>query len=573
MRYNETQTRRPMEISKNKASKIRIVHLVAWTVVVNGLIIIAGTLVDQFARREGRIYLNFSYSEVFGAPLIIGLTLLYLGALLRRRKQTAWLVAVVAYAIVLIFGCVELVRVPLYHHLAILRTIRYVVLPLFVLGGLLLARRDFTVKSDIQSFRQSLRFIVIILVVTLMYGVAGFMLMDKHDFHQEIGFWTAVHRTVDQFGLTTNSTLVPYTRRARAFVDSLSVISIGALVYVVISLFQPLKIRLHDQSHNRELVRYLLETDHGSSEDFFKLWPHDKLYYINESQTAALALRVHRGIALVVGDPVGSQHNFSRLVENFLVQCRDNDWTPAFIHTEPKYCSFYERHGFTLQKIGEEAVLNLEAFHSSVVNNKYFRNIRNKFDKQGFTTEVLHPPHNSAIIDRLTGVSKEWLQRPGRDERGFMMGYFTPEYLQQCSVMVARDAAGTIQAFINQVPSYDAAEANFDMLRHAESSPTNINDYLLTNFIEYLFSQGFLRLNLGLSPLVGLDKKSENDTIIDSALRLAYSKGNLIYSFSGLERFKAKYEPNWSPRYIAYRGGIRGFTRTLNALNQAMKVK
>ena len=44
-----------------------------------------------------------------------------------------------------------------------------------------------------------------------------------------------------------------------------------------------------------------------------------------------------------------------------------------------------------------------------------------------------------------------------------------------------------------------------------------------------------------------------------------------FYSFSGLHRFKQKYEPNWSDRYIAYKKGVRGFTRTVTALNVAMK--
>lgn len=565
-----------MDTDKLTASQKRIrtvVHLIAWAVLINGLIIIAGTLIDQFGMRRGRLQLHFSDDALFGTPLIIGLTLLYLGSLLMRRKQAAWYVAVIIYAFVLALGFFELARLPLAHHLAIWRILRYIVLPLIVLGGLVVTHNEFTVKSDIKSFRESAGFIFIILVVTLLYGVGGFMLMDNHDFHQTIGFWSALHHTIDQFGLTTNHNFIPYTRRARAFVDSLSVISIGALAYMLLSLFQPLKARFYDQSHNRELVQYLLETHGGSSEDYFKLWPHDKIYFLSDDQTAALAFRVHRGVALVAGDPIGNQHHYTKLLDNFLSQCADNDWSPAFIHTEPKYAGFYERHGFTLQKIGEEAIVNLDAYNSSVAQNKYFRNIRNKFEKLGYKTETLLPPHNAALVERLAIVSKEWRQRPGRDERGFMMGYFTPEYMQRCSVMVARDAAGTIQAFINQVPSFDPAEANFDLLQHTEASPTNINDYLLMNFIDYVAGQSFKRLNLGLCPLVGLDKKDENDTLIDSALRLAYSKGGRIYSFSGLEKFKAKYEPDWSPRYIAYRGGIRGFTRTLNALNQVMKVK
>ena len=74
------------------------------------------------------------------------------------------------------------------------------------------------------------------------------MFMDQHDFHQEITFGNAIHRTIDQFGLTTNKTLVPYTQRAKLFMDSLSIISIGAVSYALISLFQPLRARFIDQT-------------------------------------------------------------------------------------------------------------------------------------------------------------------------------------------------------------------------------------------------------------------------------------------------------------------------------------
>jgi len=63
-----------------------------------------------------------------------------------------------------------------------------------------------------------------------------------------------------------------------------------------------------------------------------------------------------------------------------------------------------------------------------------------------------------------------------------------------------------------------------------------------------------------------------NRSLIDNAMRFVYANGDRLYSFSGLYRFKAKYEPEWSDRYIAYRGGLRGFSRTLNALNRTMKV-
>jgi len=450
-----------------------------------------------------------------------------------------------------------------------------VLLPGLLVLVLAMTRHEFTVKSDIQSFAFSLRVIAMVLAVAFAYGVSGFLLLDTRDFHQEITLLGAMHHTLDQFGLTTSHALVPHTRRAKVFLDSLSVVSTGAVVYAVISLFQPLRARFSDQSAARMRVQILLKKHPASSEDFFKLWPHDKTYFFNREQTAGVAYAVRGGIALVVGDPFGDPAVFPDLLQRFDELCRTNDWSLAFIHTEPEFRELYKTLGLNLQKIGEEAILDLAHFQANVRGEKYFRQIRNKFERQGYTTQVLLPPHNDAVVSRLRAISHEWLQQPGRTERGFMLGYFSASYVQQCPVIALRDAAGTIQAFINQIPSYNPEEANFDMLRHADAAAGNSNDFLLMQFIDYVQAEGFERLNLGLCPLAGLGEKDGDDerTVVDNALRFLYANGDRFYSFSGLHRFKAKYQPEWSGRYIAYRGSIRGFTRVLNSLNRSMKVK
>jgi phosphatidylglycerol lysyltransferase len=543
--------------------------LAVFGVAVNGLIILWSTLLNQLFNN---LLLRRAHSGdiTVGIPLILGLTLLYLSSLLARRKRVAWTVAMAVYAFILVLNV--MIFIVSRHPVTLTGLGRNFLLPLLVVGGLLLTQAEFTVKSDVRSFTHSLRFVAFILFVALLYGVIGFQLLDKHDFHQEIGLWEAIHRTIDQFDLTTGHSLVPYTRRARLFLDSLSIVSIGAVGYAMVSLFQPLRARFADQTNNRDLMRRLLEQYPANSEDFFKLWAHDKSYFVSQSQRAALAFHVNHSVALVIGDPAGEQHYFDELLTNFDELCYVNDWLPAFIHVEPRHAKLYENHDFTLQKIGEEAVLNLEHFRTTVVRDKYFRQIHNRFTKQGYSVELLQPPHNPALISRLRVISDEWLARPGHVERGLMMGYFSEAYMQQCPVMVVRDAASTIQGFINQIPSFDQLEANFDMLRQSDDSPGNINDFLLMGFIEELAKQGFERLNLGLSPLAGVADSDENRTLIDNAMRFAYANGDRLYSFSGLHRFKAKYEPQWSERYIAYRSGFRGFTRTVNALNRTMKV-
>jgi phosphatidylglycerol lysyltransferase len=537
----------------------------------NGLVFIAGTLLDVAVLRN-HLHIHMHTNEAaIGISLVSGLTLLYLSSLLVRRKRAAWFITILVYAFILVYYTLHLFVYHYSHSSETLHVLRYIVLPAVILFGLIYYRQQFKVRSDLQNFQQSLRFIIIILAVAFVYGVSGFMIMDQKDFHQEITFGNAVHRTIDQFGLTTNNNLTPYTHRAKIFMDSLSIISIGAVGYVLVSLFQPLRSRFIDQNRNRQIISQLLIKYPASSEDFFKLWPHDKSYFLNDDHSSALALRVHRGIALVVGDPAGNQQTFDVLLSNFFQLCHYNDWIPAFIHTEKKYNALYEKHGFHMQKIGEEAVVNIEHFNANVADNKYFRNIRNKFTKQGYTAELLKPPHSQHVKTQLKKISKQWSSQPGRVERGFMMGYFSEYYIQRCPVMVVRDQSKTIKAFINQIPSFDELEANYDLLQHGSDSLGNINDFLLMNFISAMEGQGFKRVNLGLSPLTGI-KEEANKSIIDNALQFAYSNGDRLYSFSGLHRFKAKYEPSWSSRYIVYHGGVRVFTRTLTALNHVMKV-
>jgi phosphatidylglycerol lysyltransferase len=547
------------------------VQFISLLVGAHGIFILGTSLLDQVSLH----HVPHINSEFIDVPLFIGLSLLYLSTLLRRRKRTAWIVTVLAYSFYVGLGFANIISTIGIRDVTGMEIFRAIVLPAAILLMLFVQEKDFVVHSDIQGFRLAARFGIIMLVVALFYGVTGFSLLDNSDFHQEIAFPTAIHYTIDQFDLTTNKPLHPYTKRAKLFVNSLSFVSIGATIYVAISLFQPLRLKLSEQSHNREIMKKLLSEYGGSSEDFFKLWPHDKQYFFDETNVSGLAFHVYHGVALCLGDPAGQKRHFTKLLTEFDDLCFSNDWLPAFIHVEKEYRKIYEKHHFILQKIGQEAVLDLEHFETNVTSNKYFRNIRNKFVKQDYTAELLLPPHHDAVIDRLQVISNEWLSVGGRVERGFAMGYFTTEYMQDCPIMVARDAAGTIQAFINQLPiDFQPGEASFDLLRHTKKSLGNINDFLLLRFIEKLRITGYVKLNMGLCPLIGLNEQDEEKKgLIDGVLRFAYANGDRFYSFSGLYRFKAKYEPEWRDRYIAYQMGVRGFSRTTNALMRTMRVK
>lgn len=548
-----------------KQGKSIRLNLIAALVFFSGPLTLSSTLFAVSHLHNVRIVLADAHITV-----IAGLSLIYLAALLRRGKYNAWLVAIGVYVYLIARNIQHFIidyRVGEHFLPAFLNLL----IPSLTLAGLFAYRSLYVVKSEPRSFLIASKRSVLVLLVAFIYGVIGFQLLDMRDFNQEISLPSAAHYTVDQSGLTTSRELVAHTKRGVLFVDSLAVISLTAVFYTGVSFFAPIRFRLTGHSADLQAALDIAKKHSLTSEDFFKFWPRDKEYYFNENRSAFLAYRVVRGMALVVGDPAGPNKVIKGLLADFCEYCRLNDWTISFIHTNGVYLKLYRQLGFSEQKIGEEAIVDIDRFVGTVLVNKYFRHINNKFVKMGYRCEFLSPPFSDDVFGQLSKISDEWLNRPGRAERGFMLGYFNRAYIAQCNLMVAYDETGRIKGFINQIPTIVENEANYDFLRHSDDSPGNISDFLMLSFIGALHEQGYRQLNMGLCPLSGLTAEDEPDRgLADNLLNFIYANAGRFYSFQGLRRFKAKYEPDWKPRYIISRGGIAGLTRAGNTLLRAM---
>lgn len=554
----------------NKTKQI-LTRLEALLVGFYGFYIIVSNLLIIFRRKD---YFIVRYSlHTLDAHLLLGLGLVYLSLNLAKRKRNALILASIIALIVSLIDIHDFILISINHRTVLLQLIRLIVLPLLILGLLLFTASNFRVRSAKTNFISSLKTSFIVIAITIVYGILGFMLIDKSDFHQEISFFSALKHTIDQFLPFGNSSLVAYTRRAKLFLASLEFMGPLALIYSLVSLFRPVSDLLADQSA-RNLARQLLIKYGSKSEDFFKLYPEDKNYYFSRSKESFLAYKVKHRQALVVADPAGKSTEFKTLIRNFLETAATNDWQVSLIHTDQQYLKMYQSLGFNSQLIGQEAVVDCQEFITKTIKNKYFRNIINRFEKDNYVVEILNPPHDIHLLLTLKQISDDWLSKPGRVERGFVMGYFNNFYLNQCQIAVVKDASEQIVGFLNILPteSYSKEEASYDLLRNANSAPANALDYLLARTICLMAQRDYKYFNLGLSPLVGVSD-SDSTSLINRVLKFSYDKGDYFYSFEGLRRFKNKYQPVWQDKYIIYNGGISAFSKTLSAVLQAMRIK
>ncbi len=562
-----------MKIQKKKIFLVSnyVTRLISIVVLVNGLFIIAATLIRQLLPHR---FTNINVLSI-DISLLVGVSLIYLSTLLQRRKRNAFFATILAYAFYLGTTLENLNDLNLAHHINLLLMSRSIIIPVLVLVLLAANYKKYVVRSDAQSFKTALKISLVVLIAVLLYGTIGYKILGSTDFHQNLSYPAAAHYTIDQLNITTNHPLTAYSRQGRLFQDSLTLVSLISIIYILLSFFQPIREKLSEHSLRFHFMDLLEKQHDARSEDFFKVWPKDKHYFFDSSTKSGLAYRVSRGNALVLGDPTGKKARFRQLLSEFNSVCYGNDWRVAFIHVEDNYLDLYKEFRLKIQLIGQEAVVDIDNFLNHTKTNKYFRNIINKFKKSNYSYEFVKPPHSRELLTTLQEISNDWLTQGGHVERGFAMGYFDDEYLNMCNVLLVRNEHKEVVAFINMIPAdFDKQEATYDLLRYKKGCLSNTNDFVLISFMDELKHLGYKSLNMGLCPLAGLDSIKAQDkesTFIDGLLRFAYSNGDRFYSFRGLLRFKSKYEPTWRNRYIVYSGGIRGFARVNNALMRIMR--
>ena len=87
-------------------------------------------------------------------------------------------------------------------------------------------------------------------------------------------------------------------------------------------------------------------------------------------------------------------------------------------------------------------------------------------------------------------------------------------------------------------------------MRYADDAPKDVMDFLFVELIAWGAAQGYQAFDFGMAPLAGLEDRPLAP-IMSRVGRLLFERGEDIYNFQGVRRFKDKYDPLWGPRYIA----------------------
>lgn len=505
-----------------------------------GLVNLSSAVQPALQDRLALIRTIFHLEVTHGSRLtsaLAGFALILLAGNLWRRKRTAWLLTVI------------LLVVSIAAHMIKGLDFEEASLGLGLLILLILLRRSFHAASDRPSLRQGLIVLAVAFAFTLVYGAAGFYLLDRH-FQVSYSLWGAIRQTVVMFVEFYNPGTQPVTSFGKYFADSIYVIGLGSLGFALLMLIRPVLIRFPATALERDKAAEIVQR-YGRTALARPALFEDKSYFFYKETVIAYAVR-NRG-AMALGDPIGPSAEAADAILEFRKFCADNDWMPSFVSTLPDYLDAYRAAGLDAACIGFEAIVNLKDFSLEGSKNKGIRNTISHMERGGYRAEIHMPPLDNAMMTSLGAISDAWLTLHHGGEMHFSDGWFNDSYIRNNPVVVVHASDGAPIAFANLVPEYAKNEVSIDLMRHYAGVEHGTMEFLFAKMLQWASEQGYETFSLGLSAIVAVGEKPD-DPRVEQALHTIATYASRFFNFRGLHDFKDKFHPSWEPRYLVYPG-------------------
>ena len=474
--------------------------------------------------------------------LVAGFFLIALAWNLAERKRIAWLLT----AWLMLLSALSHVLKGL--------DVAEAVVALVLLVLLWALRRDFSVRSD-PGVIQSLLFATpYVLILFFGYTLLGFYLL-RHQFQPPFDLGAVIQDTLNLATFQGGQIYQAHTRQARYFTSSIPLMAGAGAVYLVYSLMRPVlrptPVTRRDRSVAAQIIRL-----YGSSSIAYFALGHDKNYFFNDDGGCIVPYTLVRDVALAAGDPIGPNEDIGPTIDAFRALCDENDWTPAFYQVHETNLPLYRDADLDVLKIGEEALLDLHAFHTRGEARKDLRTATNRAKREGWQFLFFdRPVADEALVAKLQAISETWLADKFGGEMGFTMGGTPITGGHETLMSAVTDAQGQLLAFATWAPMYAVRGWVVDFMRRTSDAPNGAMEYTLAETINRLQARGDQVVSLGLAPLANAEADaSEAILSLEKGIELIYNRFNTAYGWKSLHDFKKKFDPRWESRYLIYPG-------------------
>jgi len=304
-----------------------------------------------------------------------------------------------------------------------------------------------------------------------------------------------------------------------------------------------------DDDPTFERVRAILASSEGAPPEANLALLGDKRFLFSQSGETFLMFGVRGRSWIALGPPVGRREERMELLWRFRELADAHAARPALYGIGPDILPEAVELGLAIQKTGESAAVPLESFSLKGRKREVLRRNWRKAGEVGALFEVVPAQAVPAILDELETISDAWLEHHAGGDKAFSMGGFIRRYVAEFPCALVR-VDGQIVAFATIWTTPDRTTFSMDLMRYSDDAPKNVMDYLFVELLHWGVGQGYVAFEFGVAPLAGLEDRPLAP-IMSRVGRLLFERGEEIYNFRGVRRYKDKYDPIWEPRYVA----------------------
>ncbi len=323
------------------------------------------------------------------------------------------------------------------------------------------------------------------------------------------------------------------------------------LVALLLAFRRP---RVHVDAADAARARELLTRYGGSTLSFISTWDGNH-YWFDERGEAAVPYRVIATVALTTGDPFGEPAARVRAVAGFAAYCDARGWTPCFYSVTPRTRQAAEELGWRSLQVAEDTVVPLAGLAFTGRKWQDIRTSLNKAKKEGVSAQWWSwAGAPLAIRDQVRSISEEWVSDKGLPEMGFTLGGLAELDDPAVRVLVAVDRDRTVHGLTSWMPVYrDGVPVGWtlDFMRRRSDGFRGVMEFLIASAALGFQQEGAEFLSLSGAPLARADRGQAPATL-QRMLDWMGKTLEPVYGFRSLLAFKAKFQPDYQPLYMAY---------------------
>jgi lysyl-tRNA synthetase, class II len=477
-------------------------------------------------------------SEALGVFAAIAMLVAARG--LTRRRRRAWQVAT---AVAVLSTTVH-----------VLHGLNHGTLASTVVLALLVARRsEFDGPGDATTRNLFARRAIVSLAAISAYALAA-LWINRFAADQSFTPHFVVAETLDGiFGRDVHGSTHLAGAFGQWFPLSLLLLGIGFTAWAVAGWLAPWRHRVAQAEHECEVARELVQ-EWGSDTLAPFVLRADKSYFFTEDESAFLAFRVVRGVAIVSGDPVGPPDKHAELVGRFVERARACDWRIAILGASSRCLPLYRAHGLQALYHGDEAIVDVESFS---LEGRAIRKVRqsvHRLVQAEYVVRALRPSEIDAQLrDELEELARAW--RGDQPERGFVMALDELFSLddKHALFVVGFDPSGAAAGFLHfALTSAPPRSLSLSSMPRLRTTPNGFNEWLICAAVEWARAHDYVRISLNFSPFAAILAPDAELTGAQELQRRALLVLKGHFQLDNLLSFNRKFFPQWERRFVVY---------------------